>query len=252
LSISLLYFFTGCGVKSYTLFQDKENLSKGIYEDVDIKFENKIMPRDRLDIKIYNIASGELKTDEQDNSKNNNMNLLPSSGKQGFLVTSDGDVILPILGKVNLLGLTTIEASEKLTKLYKKYIKNPYISVDILNKRLYILGEVNKPGVIPMQSEVMTIFEAIARAGDFSNYARRDNIKILRKVGSKYRMSTLDLTNFNAFNPSKVMLKRDDVVYVQPRGTKGVNVVVKDISPILGIISSTISTYASIKFLSED
>jgi len=244
----LILFLSSCSSKSFTLFQGEPCKTETL--KTDINFENKIAPKDRLSIEVTNIynQSGLGMFQNQTNQPSVASSSILNSNS-GFLVGSDGKVFLPLLGYVHLAGLTPSQASEKLTKAYKKYLKQPFVKVSILNQRIYVLGEVNKPGVVPVLNETMTIYEAIARSGDFTDYAKRDTIKILNTKDHKIR--TLDMTSLKMLSSSNIILKPNDIVYVQPRDMKGFNVGVKETLPILQAISQAITTFASIKYLDE-
>ncbi len=246
--------FSGCSTKDYELLQSKYVASDLSGEKVDILFENKVAIHDRLAVSIHNLddTGSDPLSDMVSSSSGKQNSSLPAGEQNGLLVNSQGKIMLPLVGSVKVSGLTISQVSEKLTKLYKKYIKNPYVTVDILNQKIFVLGEVKKPGVVPVQNETITIFEVLARSGDLTDYANRRNIKIIRNIDGKYRMTSLDLTDYMALNSPDIILKRNDVVYVAPRSMKAVNVGVKEITPILGIISSTISTYASLKYIVKD
>lgn len=257
-----ILFLSGCSTKEYELLNSKY-ISSDLSEDneVDIIFENKIAIHDRLAIEVYNLDEATndsfsldengIPSDTPSTQKHSSM--LPTYGKKGFLVNAQGCVILPHIGSVRLKGLTISQAIQKLTKLYKKYIKNPYVTVELLNQRVFVLGEVKKVSVIPISNETMTIFEVLARSGGLTDFADRKNIKILRNINGKYRLTSVDLTNYLSLSlPQNIILKRNDVVYVPPRSIKAVNVGIKQVKPILDIISTTISTYASIKYIFKD
>ena len=150
------------------------------------------------------------------------------------------------------MGLTAVEASKKLTKKYKIYLRQPYISVNILNQRVYVLGEVRKPGMIPVLNETVTIFEAIARSGDFTDYALRNEVKIVSGNLNNPKIRTIDLTKMSALKISNLILKPNDIVYVSPRKMKGFNVGVKETLPILQAISSAIAPFVSMKYLTNN
>ena len=247
-TVLLALLLSSCSSKSYTLFQDGAD-----YEDTNqnittnMSFENKIAPKDRLSIEvvnIYNQANFGLAPNQTNTTSSSLMN-----SKSGFLVGSDGRVFLPLLGYVYLENLTAPEASERLTLSYKKYLKQPFVKVSILNQRIYVLGEVKTPGMIPVLNETMTIFEAIARSGDFTDYAKRDSIKIISSNTKNAKIRNIDMTSMSMLSNSNIILKPNDIVYVQPRDMKGFNVGVKETLPILQAISSALSPFATIKYL---
>ena len=255
--VFFILFVSGCSTKDYELMNSRYLSTDLPDSELNIIFENKIAIHDRLAIEIHDLDESSVTNFSMEgisqSTTQKTKNILPTNSSKGLLVNSNGSVILPMVGSVKLQGLTVSQATKKLTKIYKKYIKNPYVTVELLNQRVFVLGEVNKPGVIPVENETATIFEVLAKSGDFTDFANRKNIKILRNINGKYRLTSVDLTNFLSLSsPQNIILKRNDVVYVPPRSIKAVNVGIKQVKPILDIISTTISTYASIKYILKD
>ena len=254
--IFILLFFNGCSVKEYRLFQveDKSKIEttssqKKINES--IRYNYKITAKDRLDINVYNVyKKSNIATNQINESSKISRTLLDN--KYGFLVSNRGTVFLPLVGEVKLKGLTSEEASKKLTKEYRVYLKQPFVSVNILNQRVYVLGEVNKPGMIPVLNETITIFEAIARSGDFTDYAIRNEVKVISGNLNNPKIRTLDLTNLASLKVSNLMLKPNDIVYISPSRMKGFNVAVKETLPLLQVISSALAPFVSIKYLTQE
>jgi protein involved in polysaccharide export with SLBB domain len=98
-----------------------------------------------------------------------------------FLVSGTGHVSLPLVGEVRVGGLSVREVAESVTSLLKPdYLRNPRVSVDVLNYRpFYILGEVKKPGSYPYEHG-MKILTAVALAGGFTYRAQEDKLVIIR------------------------------------------------------------------------
>lgn len=100
-------------------------------------------------------------------------------------VSPDGKLPLPFIGYISVTGLTTSELQKKLVDLYaKEYLKNPYITVFVLSRRYYVLGEVKSPGAYPIIGNV-TVLTAITQAGGFSDYAAKNKVAVIRNKGSK-------------------------------------------------------------------
>ena len=132
-----VFFINGCSIKEYKLFQTEtkkqEEITKISEEDYEKEatYENKIAPNDRLSITVY-VQSGQ--GSQQMSSILTTRSNTSSNTKEddiGILVTQKGTVRLPLIGSVELVGLTEDEASEKLIEMYKLYIKNPYVKTEI-------------------------------------------------------------------------------------------------------------------------
>ena len=250
----LISFINGCSSKEYSLFQDSMVYENNCYLDENISFENKINPGDRLSIEIVNIYNQNINALEGSQSFSQNLNMTSNSllnSNSGYLVDKRGRVFLPLLGYVKVADCIIPEANLKLTKAYKKYLKHPFVKVNILNQRVYILGEVRKPGMVSLLNETMTIYEAIARAGGLTDYAKRNSIKILNANDKMKKIRTVDLTRLSSLNSMNIILKPNDIVYIMPRDMKGFNVGVKETLPILQAISSALSPFVTLKYLNE-
>jgi polysaccharide export outer membrane protein len=139
---------------------------------------------------------------------------------QTYLIDQEGNIEFPILGKVHLAGLTRTEGVELIKKKLNSHIKDPVVNLRILNYKISVLGEVNKPGVYPLQSERITLLEAISLAGDLSIYGKRTDVLVIREDKGVKTINKIDLTNSNFINSDFYYLNQNDVVYVEPNKTK--------------------------------
>nr|WP_317630561.1 polysaccharide biosynthesis/export family protein [uncultured Flavobacterium sp.] len=175
-------------------------------------------------------------------------NSVSGSGESGtllmtYLVNTEGFVEMPKLGPVKLGGLTRVEAVNHLKEVLKDYIKNPSVIIRIANYKYSVLGEVNRPGSFSINSERVTIFDAIATAGDLTQYGKRQNIKVIREVEGKTEIEIVDITDNNIMNSPYYYLKQNDVVYVEPNKVKlNSSKFGPSVSSTLSIISLLIST----------
>lgn len=101
----------------------------------------------------------------------------------GYLVAEDGTIKFPILGNIPAAGLTQKQFENNITKLLidKKLLFDPIVTSRFLNFRVTVLGEVNRPGVVTVPSEQISILEAIGQAGDLTIYGLRDNVILIRQ-----------------------------------------------------------------------
>ena len=86
--------------------------------------------------------------------------------RTGYLINANGDVYMPILGQLNLLNLTREQATDLITEKLKGYISNPIVNIQILNFKVTVLGDVNRPGTYKIPNERITLLEAIGLSGD--------------------------------------------------------------------------------------
>ena len=250
--------FSGCSMKEYTLFQDENrseeptDINNTVYHD-EMVFENKIMPNDRVGIMVYNQSgAGPGQLTSMISSRGSQQTGSASTQEtQGLLVTQDGSVRLPLIGSTKIKGLTEDEAAKYLMAEYGKYLRNPYVTVEIMNQRIFILGEVKNPGVVPVTNGTMNLIEAIARSGDLTDYAERRGILVLRGDLRDPEVRMIDLTHMSTIQISSLFLKPNDIVYVQPRASKGRKIAFDEISPPFQLVSSILAPFVNITYLAK-
>jgi len=149
------------------------------------------------------------------NSSGNNTSMA-SLYLNGSTINSLGMIEIPVIGKIFLLGKNLEEAKISVQKVVDEYLQDAIVIVKLANFQVTILGEVNKPGTFPVFKENVTIFEALALAGDLSDYANRQKIKIVRTHNNKKKIYTIDLTNQQLLSSDFYYLRNDDMIYVEP------------------------------------
>lgn len=135
---------------------------------------------------------------------------------EGYLVDKNGEINFPVMGKVALGGLTKTEATEKMTQLFTKYVKNPIVNILFLNFKVTVIGEVNHPATFTVPSERINILEALGLAGDMTAYGRRENVLLLRDKNGERSTIRLNLNNKEVLSSPYFYLQQNDVVYVEP------------------------------------
>lgn len=134
----------------------------------------------------------------------------------GYLVDQEGNIDFPVIGKIEVNGLTLEEAKAKLINLLKQYINVPIVNMRFLNLKITVLGEVNNPGTVRLSNKRVTLLEAIGMAGDLSIYANRTNVLVIREENGKRTTARLDLQTAEIFTSPYFYLQQNDVVYIEP------------------------------------
>lgn len=239
LMITLL--LVGCSSDGeYKLLQTEHIVENKNINDRSIEY--KILPQDRLQVILY-------KDPNQESGVSGGLG--DSLSDKGVLVDTAGNIRLPLLGKVKVAGLSQTQAADKLTLLYKRYLNTPSVYLEVLNKRVFILGEVNKPGPVTLDREKMTLFEALAHVGDLKDSAVRNNIIILSNTKNGMQMRKVDLTHFDTMNYAKLMLRPNDIVYVQPDDWKEFRVVSNNFTAPFETITKIAAPFVTLKYLSD-
>jgi len=135
---------------------------------------------------------------------------------QTYLIDNTGYIQFPIIGPIQLGGLTRTEAVNKLDTEIKKYINDPIINLRIVNYKVSVVGEVNRPGSFTIQTERITLPEALSMAGDMTIYGNRQNVLIVREIDGVKTYNFVDMTRADFINSPFYYLTQNDLVYVEP------------------------------------
>ncbi len=137
------------------------------------------------------------------------------SANGGYIVEADGSIHFPQLGKVQVAGMQRRQLVDTLTARLVKYVTDPIVTVQFLNFKVTILGEVGRPGTLTIPDGKVTLVEAIGLAGDLPITARRDNIMVIREKNGQREFGHVNMLSKNLFSSPYYVLKQDDVVYVE-------------------------------------
>ncbi|MEO8404388.1 MAG: polysaccharide biosynthesis/export family protein [Chitinophagaceae bacterium] len=150
-----------------------------------------------------------------------------SSGtSQGFInlyhVSFSGIITMPVLGDINVAGLTTEQVKLDITERLKDYLKNAVVTVTLTNFKVTVIGEVNKPVVIPVNGQTINVLEAVGASGDMTVFGIRKNVKVIRKLpDGTTEVAILDFNKSDVMRSPYFQLKQNDIVYIQPNKSKG-------------------------------
>ena len=157
----------------------------------------------------------------------------------GYEVDVDGFITLPVLGKIRVEGLTTTAAETKITETAMEYLKEPTVKVKLLNYKITVLGEVNKPGVYYNYDKSVSVLDAISMADGSTDFAHIENVLVLRHTEKGTETHRLNLASSKSlFNSNFYYLQPDDIVYVEPAKYKNVRLK----TPIILLVLSSITT----------
>ena len=229
--IAIAIFFTllvtACSVpKDVTYFQGVDNLTTEQLEQMSQTYSTKICPDDLLTITVtgwdptvttpFNppvyayAAQGEVST-------------VSSQQLRTYLVSKDGYINFPVLGKVKTAGLSKQELSADLQEKIKPYLKDPLVNVQIVNFKVTMMGEVSRPGARSVKNDRLSIVDAIGQVGDLTINANRKNVLVIRDNNGQKEFGRLDMTDPAIFTSPYYYLRQNDVVYVEPNEAKKKN-----------------------------
>ena len=158
---------------------------------------------------------------------------------QYYTVGADGNIDFPVLGKIQVLGLRTPEVANLIKQRLSSQLVDPMVIVQLINAKVTVMGEVNRPGQYTMTNGRMTLLDALGAAGDLSIYGKRDNILITRETNGKLEFHRLNLNSEELFTSPYYYLQQNDVIYVSPNKVRAVS------SQNIGLWLSMVSTLAS-------
>ena len=220
-------------------------------------YDARIMPKDLLTITV-STTNPEAATPfnlSVSNTLNVTGQIYSGGGSlQQYLVDNEGMIDFPIIGKVKVTGLTKNECQDLLKSKIVPYMaatENPIVTVRVSSYRVTIIGEVTRPCVIPVQTEKMSILEALAQAGDLSIYGKRDNIMLIREDASgRKSIHRLNLNDANIISSPYYYLQQNDIIYVEPNGVKATNSAIGQSTSLwisfVGIVTSVASLLVNI------
>lgn len=216
---------SGCTSYKQSLYlQNEQVLNESLEGQL---YDFRIMPKDELTITVsttdpeasapfYRKIGQSKEGGSTSNIGMNNADLL------SYLVDNNGYIDFPVLGMVKVMGLTNRECEALLRQKLQPYLKEvPNVTVRTSNYKFSVLGEVGSPGTYTTDAEKVTVFEALAQAGDMTLFAVRNDVQLLREdsVGVR-RVYHLDLTQADIAQSPYFYLQQNDVVYVKPTRAK--------------------------------
>ena len=166
---------------------------------------------------------------------------------QSYTIDEEGFIEMPLVGKIELLNLTVDEAKERLQTELDKYINQTTIIVKLSNFNLTVLGEVNRPGMYKVYQSQINLFEAISLAGNMTNFAKNDEVKIIRQTDNGSEILTVDMGSADILASPYYYLKPNDIIYVEPLKIKQWGFTTFPYSTVLSVVSLAVTLYLAFK-----
>lgn len=242
--IALLILSSSCRTgKELALFQDTNIGDSGKVQEVrTAAFDPlRLQTDDQLQVVISSISPEAAQLFNLMSSAvisgNNN---LTQNMQSIYTVSPSGNITIPVIGDVQIAGLTTDEAKSEIKKSVSEYLKDAVISVSLINFRVTVMGEVLRPSTFQVAGEKINVLQAIGMAGDMTVFAKRSNIKVIRKAGDKVEVARLNLNNSSAMRSPFYNLRQNDVVLIEPGRRKGLqaeglNIIVPAVTSIISL-----------------
>jgi polysaccharide export outer membrane protein len=140
----------------------------------------------------------------------------------GYVVDNEGMIDFPVLGPINVSGLTRWELSEliKSKLLDGGLLADAVVTVEFMNFKVSVIGEVNNPGTFTIEGDKVTVLQAISLARDLTIFGERENVTVIRERDGQRTMYEINLCDVSMFQSPAYYLQQNDVVYVQPSSIK--------------------------------
>lgn len=247
----LTFLLFSCASRKEVVYY--QNIATLDTANVAANYEIKIQPDDLLSIIVsaedqeiaepFNLKTVSVQSPQRLNT------IVGQQTMQLYLVDAKGFIEFPVLGSLKVGGLSRSQVLKMLTEKISVYIKNPIINIRITNFKFSVQGEVVAPGVYDVDSERITLIEALSKARDLTIYGRRDNVLIIREIDGVKSYNRVDVTQADFINSPFYYLAQNDVVYVEPNKTKingskigsDTNLILSAVSILITVISLTIS-----------
>ena len=168
-----------------------------------------------------------------------------------YLIDDNMDIDFPFVGKINLNGCTLSEAKQRVIESLEPFLDDAQITMRIYNSSFVAIGEFGRVGKIDMSKEQITIFEAVALAGDIKSHGKRKEVQITRPMPEGTITYFVDLTDRNIVDSDKYYVYSNDIIYVRPMKAKswgfGESFSLGAFSSTIGVLSSTLALIFAIQ-----
>jgi len=163
----------------------------------------------------------------------------------GYLVSKNSTINFPVLGELSVKEKTAKDLENDIKKLLVDggYLINPNVTVRLLNAKVTILGEVQRPGTFSFTENNISLLQALGLAGDLTINGSREDVMVLRYVDGVQTTARIDLNSSSFLKGPYQMVKPNDVIIVNPNSAKVSSAgYVGNLSAILGIASIVLSS----------
>ena len=255
-ALAALLLMSSCvSTKKIVYFQDSDEVFRQAQQIVQ-QYEMRIKPADQVLIKVTCSEPELLAIFSQDvimGSSGSGSNLSTGvngsmSNAYGYTVSNDGFVVLPAIGRVNVANCTVDDAAKRIEQSIKdaNLIKDPEVTVRLLNARVAVLGAVKSPRVVNLTSERNTILDVLSQCGDIADTGLRKKISLYREENGERKKYNIDLTDCNVFQSPAYYVQQNDMIYVEPNKSQSVKssafyTFLSAGASIVGVVSTVVS-----------
>jgi len=213
--------------KDIVNFQDGKNLGNGVVDSIAKLNQVRLKTDDIVQVVVSSYNREEADRFNQFTIQGSTGSTTQQNGVSindpfGYRIDSHGNIEMPVIGQINVVGLTMEEMRDK---VYQKieatgYLKTFSVQTRFLSFRISILGEVNNPGTYNISSQKVTLLEALGLARDVNLFSKRDNILVIREKDGVREYGRVNLKTKDFFKSPYYYLQPNDIVYVEPHRAK--------------------------------
>ena len=164
-----------------------------------------------------------------------------------YTLDENGCIELPLTGKIELKNLTVDGAKEKMQTEINKFVNQTTLIVKLSNFNLTVLGEVAKPGMYKVYQSQINLFEAVSMAGNMTNFAKKNEVKIIRQTDTGSEIHIVDMGQADILSSPYYYLKPNDIVYVEPLKIKQWGFTTFPYSTVMSIVSLALTLYLAFR-----
>lgn len=209
-------FFSCKTTSDLTYFRNADEIVTG---GKTVDYSLKLQPADELVITVNSLvpeATAAYNLPLVNPSKEGEIAASATVQNQTYVVDSEGNIDFPVLGSVHAGGMTTEGLADFLEAKISKEVEEPVVKVKLVNFRVNVLGEVEKPGSIEVKTERFSVLDALAAAEDLTVYGERRNVLLIREKDGEKTFHRLDLSDASLVDSPYFYMQQNDVLYVEP------------------------------------
>ncbi len=245
--VMYMFIYSSCAERRNLVYFS--NLAKQTSNE---KLEDQSIKIQQNDLLLINVSSLNPESNIlfASNTFTNNNNPNSYQEPSGYRVSKSGEVNLPVIGNLKLDGLTIAQVQDLVSSKLDKYVKKAIVEVRLINFKITVIGEVNRPSSFTVAGDRINLLEALGMAGDLTVYGKRENILIIREQDGQRIMKRLNLNQQDVLTSPFFTLKQNDIVYVEPDKSKAIEyspntrlmpIVIASISAVAVLITAVLN-----------
>lgn len=239
----VMVMLSGCAINRDIMFKTPRDYQFDTVSDT-LERQFTIQPDDILSFRMY--ANDGFKMVDMVNEQQTSINSVNRIQFQ-YLVYPDGHAKLPVVGDVQVAGLTVQQAELMLEERFATYYQKPFVLLTVSNRRVVVFpGGGGDAKVIILENNNTTLLEVLARAGGIAKRGDARKVKLFRRIGDKRKVLQFDLSDIDNLRYADLVMQADDVLYVQPNPELARGIL-QEITPLITLLSSVVLVWGIVR-----